>query len=194
MKRKLVGVDFCGTFFSRQSLSDLSYFAIIGRPFKDAPAFLRKPRISKFIQILFILFTTKAKRVSAIRTYSFYYSAEVNPTLLEKYFITRDDIDVFIASGSAFELIQEICSLNGINCPIIAASILEKFSIRLNNFFLNPWIGETKAIKIKERYPSLVMSDKLDIFETDSALDRPVALITKNYVELKTSERFGSDS
>ncbi len=194
MNKNLIGLDFCGTLFARQSLRDLSYFALIGQPFNEAPAFLKRPRISKLIQALFLLCTTKAKRINSIRAYSFCYRDEINRSLINEYIVNKGDVEVFIASGSVLELIQEVCTINGISCPIIAASALDTVSARFHNFFKDPWTGSTKVRKIIERYPELAVNDKLHTFETDSSVDRPVASITTNYRQIDTSERFRSNN
>jgi len=190
MMRHIIGLDFCGTFFARQSLSDLSYFALLGRSFNDVPTFLKKPRISKVMQGFFLLCTTEAKRVRAIREYTLRYGKEINNLLVEQYFLSKSNNEVFIASGSILELIQEVCSLNGISCPIIAASAFGSFGDRFHDFFKEPWTGATKVKKIIERYPFVGEGIKLHTFETDSPIDRPVQSIAVNYREINTSERF----
>jgi hypothetical protein len=187
----LIGLDFCGTVFERQSLRDLSYHWATGRSFHLAPRWLRNRLGSKLIQLFFILFSSEKIRKTAVENYAITFSSKVDKKILEKYFNRKDEKIVFIASGSAYELVQQVMQRNGIECPIIAAPLLSGFSERWNNFVIRPWTGHEKVRRIILQYPSLSQGSKISIFETDSAVDRPVSVLCVQYIEISQDDRFG---
>lgn len=187
----LIGLDFCGTVFERQSLRDLAYHWATGRSFHLAPRCLRNRLGSKAIQLFFILLTTEKIRKEAVVNYGRNFSSRVDKKIIEKYFNRKDGVIVFIASGSAYELVQQVMQLNGIECPIIAAPLFSKISERWRNFVISPWTGHEKVRRITLQYPSLNQGAKISVFETDSPVDRPVSALCVQYIEISQDDRFG---
>lgn len=189
---QLIGLDFCGTLFERQSLRDLAFFWLTGKPFHEAPRLLRIRPLSRAIQLLFIFGTSHAARDHAIQSYCRTFGSRLDFSMLEKYF-RHPEHGTFIASGSALELIEKILGTHQIRCPIIAAPLLVGIKDRWENFVKAPWTGEEKLRRVILRFPKLGDNEKILIFETDSAIDRPLARVSETYIEVSQHERFGSN-
>jgi hypothetical protein len=181
--RDIIGLDFCGTLVSRQTLQLVILNAIIPMSVIER---MRKMKITRYILKLI-------ERIAIlIMPYRLFHNS-----LLRNLRVIRSDFNfelfdskenIFIISASASEIISATLYSVNRDCPIIAATFNCNIVDRYLDFIYKPCRAEGKIHWFRDYFNG--QSVALAEFHTDSDDDDPIGSLAAKYVKEPTSERF----